>query len=97
MKEVRLDLFSLYDQREKAKGSIKIILTNESKKIIKDVLGKIKTKEKLKNYELIEKFGINYSTFRMSIYRNRLSLNFIKNLLNYFSKNEETKIMNEIR
>ena len=45
MKEVRLDLFSLYDQREKPKGSIKVILTNESKKIIKDVLGKIKTKE----------------------------------------------------
>src|SRR2546422_326012 len=36
MKEVRLDLFSLYDQREKPKGSIKVILTNESKKIIKD-------------------------------------------------------------
>jgi len=97
MKEVRLDLFKLYNKDEKIKGSIKIILTNKLKKLIKNIIEEIKTKEKLKTSELSEKLGVRYSTLRMSFKRNRLSLNFIKRLLDSYSHDKKIEIIDEIK
>jgi len=95
MEKVRLNLFKLYDKDERMKGSIKIILTNNLKELIKDIIEEIKTRENLKTWELSEKLGMSYSTLRMSFRRNRISLNFIKRLLE-FCPDKKEEIINEI-
>jgi len=97
MREVRLDLFKLYDADEKSKGSIKVILSNKSKCLVKDLLEDIKTKKQLTIYELSEKLGMKYSTLRMSFQRNRLSLNFIKRLLEFCLESKRLEVIKEIK
>lgn len=95
MKEVKLDLFKLYNENEKIKGSIKIILTEKLKKLIKEIINELKSKEKLRTYELSEKLGMKCSTLRMSFKRNRLSLNFVKKLLDH--SDEKSVLIKEIK
>jgi len=96
MKKVRLDLFKLHEENDKSKGSIKIILTSQLKKVIKDIIEEIKEKKKLSTYELSEKLGMRYSTLRMSLVRNRLPLNFVKKLLD-FCPHKKAEVIDEIR
>ncbi len=96
MRKIRLDLFKLYDKSERKKGAIKVILTSKLKKIIKEIIEEVKAREKVRKRELIEKFGISYSAFRISFLRNRLPLSFVKKLADY-SLSYKEKILDEIK
>jgi hypothetical protein len=57
----------------------------------------IKAKEKIKVGEIVEKLGMKYSTFRMSIHRKRLPLIFIKKLVERYDLHEGMEIGREIK
>jgi predicted transcriptional regulator len=97
MKRVRLDLFKLCEEDEKVKGCIKVILTPALKKKISVMLKIIEAKEKIKVGEIVEKLGMKYSTFRMSIHRKRLPLIFIKKLVERYDLHEGMEIVREIK
>jgi hypothetical protein len=97
MKRVILDLFKLCEGDEKIKGCIKVILTPALKEKISGMLEIIEAKEKIKVREIVEKLGMKYSTFRVSIHRKRLPLTFIKKLVECYDLHEGMEIVREIK